>query len=393
MNPHDFSSELAELDAQTLLRTRRVVSSPCGAEIMIDGKRLINFCSNDYLGLANDAALIAAAQDGAQLYGVGAGASHLVCGHSEPHEALEHRLAEFVGAERALFFSAGYMANLGVVTALLGRDDAIFSDALNHASLIDAARLSRATIHRYDHLDIVALDTLLAESKARRKLVVSDAVFSMDGDIAPLDQLMALCERHDALLLADDAHGFGVLGPQGRGTPAHFLAHCDTYFDTPSPRLIHMGTLGKAAGVSGAFVSGSAGLIEWLMQKARTYIYTTASPPLLAYALLTSIDLIESGDARRAQLAARIAQFRSQLKLRRWRLAASSTPIQPLIIGDNQEALAVAKALMERGLWVVAIRPPTVPQGTTRLRITLSAAHSEAQVDHLTNSLMELEAR
>jgi len=385
MKPSDFSHQLADLDAQTLLRTRRVVASPCDAEIMIDGHRLVNFCSNDYLGLANDPALIAAAQEGARRYGVGAGASHLVCGHAAPHEALERRLAAFVGAERALLFSTGYMANLGVVTALLGPDDAIFSDVLNHASLIDAARLSRATIHRYSHLDLVELEAQLSQSAAPRKLVVSDAVFSMDGDIAPLDRLLALCEGHDALLLADDAHGFGVMGRQGRGTPAHFGLN--------SPRLIHMGTLGKAAGVSGAFVAGSAGLIEWLLQKARTYIYTTASPPLLAHALLTSINLIEAGDDRRARLTARIAQFHRQLKLRRWRLAESCTPIQPLIVGDNQEALAVAQALMERGLWVVAIRPPTVPSGTARLRITLSAAHSAAHVDLLTAALMELEAR
>ncbi len=384
MSSTDFSHELAELEAQTLRRQRRMVDSPCAAEITVDGQRLINFCSNDYLGLANDPALIAAAQEGAQRYGVGAGASHLVCGHSAAHEALERRLAGFVGAERALLFSTGYMANLGIVTALLGAEDAIFSDALNHASLIDAARLSRATIHRYGHLDLAELDSLLARSTARRKLIVSDAVFSMDGDIAPLDQLTALCERHDALLLADDAHGFGVMGLQGRGTPSHFGVH--------SPMLIHMGTLGKAAGVSGAFVAGSAGLIEWLLQQARTYIYTTASSPLLAHALLTSVDLIESGDARRTQLAARIAQLRGGLKLKRWRLLDSSTAIQPLLIGDNQEALSVAQALMQRGLWVVAIRPPTVPQGTARLRITLSATHDEAQVAMLIAALHTLEA-
>jgi len=387
MSLPDFPQQLAELEAQTLLRHRRIVDSPSGDSVVVDGRKLINFCSNDYLGLANHPKLIAAAQEGAQRYGVGAGAAHLVCGHMTPHEALEQRLAAFVGMERALFFSTGYMANLGVVPALVGREDAVFSDRLNHASLIDAARLSRADVQRYRHLDLDELALRLSRSTARRKLIVTDGVFSMDGDIAPLPELLALCEQHDAMLLVDDAHGFGLQGPQGRGTAQHFSVQ-------QSPRLIYMGTLGKAAGVSGAFVAGQAGMVEWLVQQARTYIFTTASPPLIAHTLLTSVDLIEAdeiGGARREHLARLVTQLKNQLKFKRWKMLDSNTAIQPLIIGDNAEAIAVAHALRERGLWVVAIRPPTVPQGTARLRIALSAAHNEAQVTQLATTLLELE--
>jgi 8-amino-7-oxononanoate synthase len=288
---------------------------------------------------------------------------------------------------RALFFSTGYMANLGIITALTegggGGVAAVFSDALNHASIIDGIRLSGAQKHIYPHADLAVLESLLADSSAPRKLVISDAVFSMDGDLAPLPQLLALCERYDAWLIVDDAHGFGVLGPQGRGSLAQFDLH--------SPRLVYVGTLGKAAGIAGAFVAAEQNVIEWLLQRARTYIFTTASPPLLAHALLRSVDLIEQGDVRRAHLQVLIGQLRDGLKLKRWRLLDSMSPIQPLILGENSEALRVAAALLDAGLWVPAIRPPTVPAGSARLRITLSAGHTVEQVQRLIDALLTLE--
>ena len=378
-----FSNELAALDAQALRRRRRIVDSPCAPELVVDGRPMLAFCSNDYLGLAGDPALAAAAQEGARLYGLGAGASPLVCGHMTPHAALEKRLAGFTGFERALLFSTGYLANLGTLPALVSRGDAVFSDRLNHASLIDAARLSRAELNVYPHCDLSALGAALAASRAKRKLIVTDAVFSMDGDLAPLPELLALAERHQAWLLVDDAHGFGLLGPHGRGSAAHF--------QLASPRLIVMGTLGKAAGGAGAFVAGSENAVEWILQKARTYIFSTAEPALVAHALLTAIDLIEQGDARRANLAARIAQLRGSLKPKRWTLLPSETAIQPLVIGGNAETMDLAAKLYERGLWVPGIRPPTVPAGSARLRITLSAAHTEAQVARLVDALKDLE--
>jgi 8-amino-7-oxononanoate synthase len=379
----DFSQGLQELDAQALRRRRRVVDSPCAPELIVDGRPMLAFCSNDYLGLANDPALVAAAQEGARLYGLGAGASPLVCGHQAPHAALEKRLAAFTGFERALLFSTGYLANLGAVPALVGRGDALFSDRLNHASLIDAARLSRAELNVYPHCDLSALAAALVATRAKRKLIVTDAVFSMDGDLAPLPELLALAERHQAWLLVDDAHGFGLLGPQGRGSVAHYKL--------ASSRLLLMGTLGKAAGGAGAFVAGSDEAIEWILQKARTYIFSTAEPALVAHALLTALDLIEQGDERRARLAARVAQLRDSLKPKRWTLLPSETAIQPLVIGGNAETMTAAAKLFERGLWVPGIRPPTVPTGSARLRITLSAAHTEEQVARLVEALKELE--
>jgi 8-amino-7-oxononanoate synthase len=377
-------ADLAELDARALRRVRRSLGGPCGPHARVDGREMLAFCSNDYLGLAAEPALAAALAAGAARWGAGSGASHLVSGHYEVHDALEARLAAFVGCERALYFSTGYMANTGAIPALVGRGDAIFADRLNHASLVDGALLSRAGLHRYPHADMAALERALAASAARRKLIVTDAVFSMDGDIAPLAALLALAERFDAWLMVDDAHGFGVLGPGGRGALAE--AGLDSW------RLIYVGTLGKAAGVSGAFVAGQADVVEWLMQRARTYVFTTGAPPALAEALLASLDLIAAGDARRARLAALIAQLRGELDLRRWQPMPSRTPIQPVLIGDNAEALAVAGALWDAGLWVPAIRPPTVPQGTARLRISLTAAHSPADVSRLATTLNRLEA-
>lgn len=377
-------ADLADRAGKSLIRRRRTLDTPCGPHAVVDGRQMLSFCSNDYLGLAAHPALSAVIAEGAARWGAGAGASHLVSGHYAVHERLEARLAEFTGCERALVFSTGYMVNMGIAAALLGRGDAIFADRLNHASLVDGALLSRAEHHRYAHGDTAALSRLLAGSTARRKLIVTDSVFSMDGDIAPLAELLALAETHDAWLLVDDAHGFGVLGPQGRGAlAAAGLAHW---------RLLLVGTLGKAAGLSGAFVAGHADVIEWLMQTMRTYIFTTGAPPALAHALLTAIDLIERGDALRATLATHQQQLRDTLRLAHWQRMPSTTPIQPVKIGDNAAAVAAAAALWDDGLWVPAIRPPTVPPGTARLRISLSAAHTEHDVSRLTNALHRIES-
>ena len=379
----ELQGELDALQRDGLKRTRRTLELPCGPQAQVDGQPLISFCSNDYLGLANDPALVEAACAGARAWGVGSGASHLVSGHLGAHAVLEQKLAEFTGFARALLFSTGYLANLGIVPALVGRNDAVFADRLNHASLIDAVQLSRADSQRYPHADLATLERLLATSTARRKLILTDAVFSMDGDLAPLPGLLALAERFDAWLVVDDAHGFGVLGRQGRGSLAHFNLPA-------AERLVYMGTLGKAAGAAGAFVAGSATVIEWLQQRARSYIFTTASSPIIACALASSLDLIAAGDARRQHLWQLVAQLRDELADTRWRLLPSPTAIQPVIIGDNHDTLRIAGALYARGLWVPAIRPPTVPKGTARLRVSLTAAHSEAQLARLVDALREL---
>ena len=376
----ELQQAMDTLRVDGLQRQRRTLHTPCGPLAEVDGRQLISFCSNDYLGLANDPALIEAACAGARCWGVGSGASHLVSGHLEPHAALEDQLAEFSGFARALLFSTGYLANLGIIPTLVGRGDAVFADRLNHASLIDAVQLSRADSQRYAHGDVESLERLLSASTAKRKLIVSDAVFSMDGDLAPLPALLALAERFDAWLVIDDAHGFGVLGRQGRGSIDHFRLPA-------SPRLLYMGTLGKAAGGAGAFVAGDATVIEWLTQRARAYIFTTAGSPMVACALSASLRLIADGEARRQHLWQLIAQLRDGLADSGWRLLPSPTAIQPLIVGDNQRALQLAAALYERGLWVPAIRPPTVPAGTARLRISLTAAHQPAQVTALVDAL------
>lgn len=402
-----FAPELAELAQAHLLRHRRQVSpllpptdlSPDqehvrGTTYVIDGQARVSFGSNDYLGLSQHPALILAAQQAAARYGVGATASPLVCGHSPSHEALELELAAMVGLPRAVSFVAGYMANVGVIPALVGRGDAIFSDALNHACLIDGARLSRADLHVMPHADLTALDAALQASTARRKLVVTDAVFSMDGNIADIPALLDLCERHDAWLMIDDAHGFGVLGAHGEGTLAHWGI---TGRDGVQPawqgrlhRLIYMATLGKAAGVAGAFVAGEPTLVEWLLQKARTYMFATAAPAMLTEAVRAGLRVIQEEGGRRQHLAQLRDRLRTGLKLpSAWRLMPSDTAIQPLIIGSNADALAVMAHLDRQGLWVPAIRPPTVPAGTARLRISLSAAHTFAHVDALCKALSE----
>ena len=386
----EFPARIAALDAAHLRRRRRAVVPAGGAHLLVDGEPMLAFCSNDYLGLAGHPALADAACAGAREFGVGSGGSPLVSGHSAANAALEADLARFVGLPRALYFYAGYATNIGIVPALVGDGDAVFSDALNHACLIDGARLSRAHIHRYPHADLAALDTALTSSPARRKLVITDAVFSMDGDVADIPALLALCERHDALLLLDDAHGFGVLGPQGRGA----LAEAGLVGPQAARRVLYMATLGKAAGVAGAFVAGDDALVEWLLQKTRSYIFATAAPPLLARALQASLSLIEAEDWRREHLSRLVQRLRSGLApvLRgtHWQLGASRTAVQALVIGANDEALAAMEGLRQRGLWVPAIRPPTVPEGTARLRIALSAAHTEADVDRLVQALAAL---
>ena len=381
-----LAAELDDIAAAGLTRRRRVLASPCGRLAAVDGRELLNFASNDYLGLAGNRDIAQAVADGALAWGAGSGASHLVSGHLAPHEAIEAELAAFTGFERALTFSTGYLANLAVTPTFAGRGDAVFADKLNHASLIDAMQLAKANgadVQRYPHGDAAALERLLAASTAKTKLIVTDSVFSMDGDLAPLPLLLLLAERYDAWLVIDDAHGFGVLGPHGEGALAHF--------NLPAgKRILLMGTLGKAAGVGGAFVAGSALAIEYLLQKGRSYIFTTAAPPAIACGLARSLELIRGGDALRANLFARIAQLRDGLTGLRWPLLPSATAIQPLIVGDNEAAVALAKVLWERGLWVPAIRPPTVPKGTSRLRISVSAAHTADDIERLITTLKEL---
>lgn len=381
-----FEESLASLSAEGLIRRRRLVDSPCGTRLQVEQREVLSFASNDYLGLANHPDIKSAMIEGIARWGAGSGASALVSGHQAPQETLEHQLAGFVGFPRALGFSTGYMANLGILPALAERGSAIFADKLNHASLIDAMQLAcagGASAQRYPHNDLTALERLLARSQARRKLIVTDAVFSMDGDLAPLPGLLELAERFDAWLLIDDAHGFGVLGPRGEGTLAHFGLGFQ-------PRLILMATLGKAAGVAGAFVAASETIVEYLLQRARTYMFTTAAPPALACALCASLELIAAGNERRARLRRHAARLASGLAGLPWRLASSPTAIQPLIVGENQTAVDLAAALWQNGLWIPAIRPPAVPKGTARLRLSLSAAHRDEDIEGLIAALHRL---
>ncbi len=374
-----LDQELAQHRAQQLYRDRHVLESPQGVEVRVGAETLLSFCSNDYLGLANHPQLIAAFCAGAERYGVGAGASHLVSGHSRAHHALEEELADFIGTERALLFSTGYMANLGVVTALSDRHGVIFEDRLNHASLIDAARLTRAKVIRYPHVGTARLAEMLVPGR-QPAILTTDAVFSMDGDIAPLADLCGLAAKHGARLLADDAHGIGVLGKNGRGT-------CEQLSVPVIPPVILMGTLGKALGVFGAFVAGEAALIETLIQRARTYIYTTALPPAVAEAARAGLRIVRNEGWRREHLVALVAQFRTGAQQLGYALTPSTTPIQPLILGSTPAALAASRRLRERGILIPAIRPPTVPEGSARLRITFSAAHTMAHVTRLLEAL------
>jgi len=377
----DLAARLAERRAADLYRQRPLLQSPQGPEVVVDGQPLLAFCSNDYLGLANHPEVVAAWQAGAERWGVGGGAAHLVIGHSTPHHQLEEALAELTGRPRALLFSTGYMANLGAITALVGQGDTVLQDRLNHASLLDGGLLSGARFNRYLHNDAASLASRL-DKAVGNTLVVTDGVFSMDGDLADLPALAAVVKARGAWLMVDDAHGLGTLGSHGGGIVEHFGLGVDEV-----PVLI--GTLGKACGTAGAFVAGSEELIEALVQFARPYIYTTSQPPALACATLKSLELLRREAWRREYLAARIRQFREGARQIGLQLMDSPTPIQPIVIGDSAQALRLSRMLRERGLLVTAIRPPTVPAGSARLRVTLSAAHSEAQVQLLLNALAE----
>lgn len=374
--------QLASIQIRKQFRRRRVVQGVHAVEVRVDGSDCISFCSNDYLGLATHPEVVQALQRAAATLGVGSGASAYVSGWNSEHEALEAELAEYVQRPRALLFSTGYQCNLGVIQALLRRGDHVYSDALNHASLIDGCRLSGAQIHRYAHADVAQLIAELSEPVEGHRLVVSDGVFSMDGDPAPLRELAVAARQHQAWLMVDDAHGFGVLGPQGRGS---LSAQGMTTDDVP----VLVATLGKALGGFGAFVAGEADLIEYLLQRTRTAIFSTALPPALASAMRRSLRLMRDESWRRDHLNALIHRFRAGVAQLGLPVADSATPIQPLIVGDEERALALSQALQEHGFLVGAIRPPTVPAGTSRLRITLSAAHTQAQVDGLLESLAQ----
>ena len=379
-----LQKELEQRKVDGLLRQRRLLDSPQAEHIVANQKPYLSFCSNDYLGLANNPKLVAAMQQAAGASGVGSGASGLVTGHHRYHDDLEKQLAAFVGLPAALLFSTGYMANIGVLGALVGRGDAIFADKLNHACLNDGGYYSLAEFNRYPHNDVAALEKLLQASTAKHKLIAADAVFSMDGDIAPIPEYLELCEKYDAYLYLDDAHGFGVLGEHGNGSLSHFKLK--------SPRIIMMATLGKAAGVAGAFVAGEQVVIDYLIQKAKSYVYSTPAPPALSATLAESVRLIEQGDGLRANLYQLIAYLKDNLKLSKWQLLASDTAIQPLIVGDNKESLALSEYLQTCGILVPAIRPPTVPVGTARLRISLSAAHTLDDVKQLVAALHQAES-
>ena len=367
-----------------LLRQRRLLDSPQAEHIVANSQSYLSFCSNDYLGLANHTKLIAAMQQAAGNSGVGSGASNLITGHHRYHDDLEKQLARFVGFPAALLFSTGYMANIGVLGALVGRGDAIFADKLNHACLNDGGYYSLAEFNRFAHNDIVALESLLKGSSAKHKLIAVDAVFSMDGDIGPLAEYLALCEKYDAYLYVDDAHGFGVLGEHGEGSLNHLKLK--------SPRIIMMATLGKAAGVAGAFVAGQQVVIDYLIQTAKSYVYSTPAPPALSATLTASVQLIEQGDDLRSHLYSLIDYLKNNLNCNKWTLMPSQTSVQPLLVGNNQDALALSEFLQLRGILVPAIRPPTVPAGTARLRISLSASHSLDDVKKLITAIHQAES-
>jgi 8-amino-7-oxononanoate synthase len=395
--------QLDTLDTALLRRRLKQTQSPCDVTVTVGGRQLKAFCSNDYLGFANHPQLVAAMAEGAERYGVGSGASHLISGHSQAHDLLETELARTQTAHienaRALFFCTGYLANITAITALAGlglnaanghAGISIYSAKLNHASLIDGVKLAaaqtKAAVHLFDHTNLAHLTEMLQADSAAHKLIVTDGVFSMDGDLAPVADLLAIAKAHDALLIVDDAHGFGVLGKYGHG----ILEHCQIQSD----RIVYIGTLGKAAGVSGAFVCAHQTLMECLIQKGRPYIYSTATPPAIAHTVLASLQLIEGeeGQARRAHLNQLIAIWQQELQLEHWQMSSSMTPIQPLVLGSNAAALSASKQLDEAGYWIPAIRPPTVPEGSARLRITFSANHSTLAVRELISELQKIEA-
>jgi len=375
-----LQARLIQRQQDHLYRHRKILDSAQGVQVIVNGKRGISFCSNDYLGLANHPKVIEAFKHGADHYGVGSGASHLVSGHSRSHHQLEEELAAYTGRDKALLFSSGYMANLGVVSALVSKGDYVFEDKLNHASLIDAGLLSGARFQRYLHNNRDSLENFLEKSGDGNKLIVTDSVFSMDGDLAPLPELESIAKKHDAWLMVDDAHGFGVLGKTGAGGAEHFGL-------SQQQLPVLMGTLGKALGTYGAFVAGSDALIENLIQFSRTYIYTTAIPPAIAEATRMSLRLLQEENWRREQLHKNIQYFRAGAQSLELPLMNSQTPIQPMLVGDNDRVIRISNLLEEKGFLVGAIRPPTVPEGTARLRITLCAEHTANTIDQLLTTL------
>ncbi len=384
-------SELQSLKDNHLFRTRKLLSGRLGSKLSLNHQEHLSFCSNDYLGLSQNQFIQAALIEGIHLSGNGMGASHLISGHHEFHEAFEHAFSEALYFEGALLFSSGYMANMGVISALAGKDDAIFSDKLNHASLNDAAILSRANHKRYRHNDMNHLEELICASKSKVKIIVTDAVFSMDGDIADIPHLIYLCEAYDAYLYIDDAHGFGVLGEEGKGVLQHFIDL--QRIKTPhSPRLIYMATLGKAAGIHGAVVASSNSVIEYLIQKSKQYIYTTAIPAFLAYGLKESLNQILKAHEAREHVKGLVNTFRNHMKLNKLSLGNSLTPIQPVIVGNEINALRLNQWLMDVGIYVPAIRPPSVPKGTSRMRVSFSALHSDLDVRELIKNIIDFES-
>ncbi len=376
-------TRLETLKQQGLYRSRRIIESPQSSRIIIDGCECLNFCSNDYLGLANHPKVVQAFQAATNIYGVGSGSAHLICGHSVAHHNLEAEIAAFTGNERAVLFSTGYMANIGVITALLGRGDAVFEDKLNHASLLDGGLFSGAKFKRYLHADMQNLANKLQTSTAQKKLIISDGVFSMDGDIAPIKDLVKLSQQHQAALMLDDAHGFGVLGATGAGTLEHNALQA-TDVD------ILVGTFGKAFGTAGAFVAGSEALIETLIQAARTYIYTTAMPAAIAVATSASLKLLMHETWRRETLHSLIMQFKQGATQLGLQLMPSDSAIQPILIGETNKTVAISQKLLQLGFLVTAIRPPTVSPDTARLRITLTSQHKTQDVDALLTALAQV---
>ncbi len=375
-----IKQQLQQVKADNLYRTRQIVEGTSSTQPVVSGQQVLAFCSNDYLGLSDHPEVCSAFIQAVKDYGVGSGSAHLVLGHTKAHHQLEERLADFCKTERALLFSTGYMANMGVISALTDKNDLIVEDKLNHASLIDGAQLSNAKLVRYNHLDANHLQKRVESNQAGKTLIATDGVFSMDGDVAPLESILEVAKANNAITLVDDAHGVGVTGLTGRGT-------IEEQNIDPSDVDILLGTLGKGFGTAGAFVAASEDMVEFLIQKARTYIYTTAMPAAVALATIKSIDLIESESWRREHLQNLIIRFRTRAQQLGLNLMDSITPIQPILIGDTVKAVEISNSLKQQGVIVTAIRPPTVPKGTARLRVTFSANHTEQHVDQLLDAL------
>lgn len=384
VNTHNLQAKLDELKQANLYRTRRTIESTQGVVLQVEGRKVLNFCSNDYLGLASHPEVIASFKQAADKYGVGSGSAHLVCGHGREHHALEEELADFTGRERALLFSTGYMANLGVITALISKGDVIYQDRLNHASLLDGGLMSGARFRRYLHADVDDLQQKMqCRTPEQKAMIVTDGVFSMDGDLAPLEALSVLAQHQHAYLMVDDAHGFGVLGANGAGL-------VEQYQLNQQQVSVLVGTLGKAFGTSGAFVAGSEILIETIIQQARSYIYTTALPPAIAAATRTSLHYVRQDSWRREKLKMLVRRFQVGARQIGLALMPSASAIQPIVLGDSLKAIQASDYLFMQGFWVSAIRPPTIPHGGACLRVTFSALHDEQHIDQLLSALQEM---